>query len=794
MALASGSRVGSYEIIAPLGAGGMGVVYEAEDVRLHRHVALKFLPEGLADDPQALERFEREAQAASALNHPGICTLYDIDERDGKRFIIMELLEGQTLDHCLAGKQLPISRLLDIAIQIADALDAAHSKGIVHRDLKPSNIFITQRGPAKILDFGLAKLLHGEKAHAAPDLATAESELTGKGVTLGTLVYMSPEQARGEQIDARTDLFSMGAVLYEMATGQRPFRGKTGLEIATAILKDVPQAPSFLNSAVPPELDRIISKCLEKDRDTRYQFAAELRADLKRLLRENDSGARSGLAIPRRSRSRLWVAAAGVAIVLLGVAGWYFRDRASSRTIDSIAVLPFANDAGDAEDEFLSDGLTEGLISTLSEVPKIKVMARTSVFRFKGKEDPLRIGQILNVDAILTGRISKRGDALNIAADLVSVADGTEIWGAQYTRKLGDLPALQDEITGDVAAKLRSKLFGEQTKPMKRSSTQNPEAYQLYLKGRFFWNKRNVEGLQHSVEYFNQAIEKDPTFALAYAGLADAYNVLPNYTPAPPREAHLRAKAAVERALALDDGLAEAHISLAMIRFNSEWGVGAEPEFKRGLGLNPNYATGHHWYALYLSLVGRNQEAIAEMTKAKELDPFSPIIVTQMGLPYLYVHQYGQAIAEFRKAVELEAGFAYTHYALALAYERTGNYKEAIAEYQRALQLSNGYISSAWIAYTGQIGDAYRATGQTDYWQKQLQPTKDRWKQGMAGAGDVAGIYAKLGDSPAAFEWLQRAYEEHDGNLLYLRVRPEFDSLRDDPRFIDLLHRIGLPQ
>src|SRR5579864_564688 len=495
------------------------------------------------------------------------------------------------------------------------------------------------------------------------------------------------------------------------------------------------------------------------------------------------------------SAAQKWWPLGVVVLALIAIAIGWIVSGSPSKNIRAIAVLPFVSSSTVADDEFLSDGLTEGLISTLSEVPNVKVMARTSVFRFKGKEeDPSRIGQMLKVDAVLTGRITRRGDALNIAADLVSVADGAEIWGAQYTRQAANLSTLQDEITNDVAAKLRSKLTAGQQEQRKRASTQNPEAYQLYLKGRFFWNKRDADGLERSMQYFNQAIEKDPTYALAYAGLADAYTVLPNYTRAASREAYQRAQTAAEKALTLDEGLAEAHISLAMVRLQADWGAGAEPEFKRGLELNPNYAIGHHWYALYLCLMGRNKEGMAEMAKAKELDPFAPIIVTQTGLPYLYAHQYPEAIAEFRKAIEMDPAFAYAHYALAQGYERTQQYPEAIKEYQEAVRLSKGYISSAWIAYTGQIGDAYRSTGQPDYWHRQLRLTTDQWKHGKAGASQVAGIYAKLGDPAAAFNWLEKAYQEHDDTLVFLRVRPEFDSLRSDPHYIDLLRRVGLPQ
>jgi serine/threonine protein kinase/tetratricopeptide (TPR) repeat protein len=810
-----GKTVSHYRVLSVLGRGGMGIVYKAEDTRLGRTVALKFLPEEFANDRAAVERFRREARAVSALNHANICTLHDIDVSEGQPFLVMEFLEGQTLRERIHKQPLPLAELLDLGIQIAEALDIAHTGRVVHRDIKPANIIITTRGQIKVMDFGLAKMetnrLTERIAEPGKELSTvAMDTVTSPGSTIGTVAYMSPEQARGEDLDTRTDLFSFGVVLYEMATGKSPFQGANTAVTFVAILHDPPVPPAQLRPDLPAELDRIIHKAIEKDRDLRYQSAAEIRADLKRLKRETDT---TRLIVPvEQSRTALYPAnhpskppsapatvaparkinpriaiAALIAVIGIAAATFYFFFR--EKPLDSLAVLPFVNVSGDPGIEYLSDGIAESIINSMSQLPKLSIRSFSSVAHYKSKDvNPQAVGQDLNVQAVLTGRLIHRGDEYDVDAELIDVRHNRQIWGSQYHPKAADLQAIQEQIAEEISQKLRVQLNGEEKQRLTRAATGDTEAYQLYLQGRYHWNKRTLEDLEQSIDYFQQAIQKDPRYALAYAGQADAYALIADFNVLPAKEVLPKVKAAAGKALELDPSLAEAHTSLAWAQFHDWDWSGAESEFKRAIALNLSYATAHSWYAEYLMALSRFDEALTEMNRAHELDPLSPVTNLAPGLRLYYSRQYPQAIGQFQKTVASDALFVPAHVFLGRAYEQAGVNRDAIAEFRKALDLSEGDTNEL-----AALGHSYAVSHQEGEARKILQQLTDRSQQTYVQPTWVAVIHIGLGENDPAFDWLQRAYEDRSAWLVNLKVDPFFDPIRSDPKFVDLARRVGLP-
>jgi serine/threonine protein kinase len=751
--LQSGDVLGPYTIEKILGHGGMGEVYQAVDHRLGRGVAIKILPEHLAARSESLKRFEREARTLASLSHPNILIIHDVGTQGATSYVVTELLQGKTLREVLVAEALPWKRSTEIGIAIAEGLAAAHSKGVIHRDIKPENIFITSDGRIKILDFGLARQT-ATMTDASTDL-TASTSQTGTGGVVGTLPYMSPEQLRGESIDPRTDLFSFGCVLLEMIGGQSPFRRETAAETVAAILKEEPLDLTGRSENVPSDLLTLARACVAKNRKVRLQSAHDLAIRLKSLLSD-----------PLITSKKVRTKAAK-------------PSRRTNLPIASLAVLPFINVGEDPEMDYLSDGITESLMNSLAQLPNLRVISRSSVFRYKGNaEDPLNVGRELRVQGIVTGRVQQRGKNLVISSELVDVRNDSHLWGEQYNKPLSDIFAIQEEISREISQKLQMKLTGKQKQLLVKRYTENTEAYHLYLKGRYYWNQRTPEGARKGIQYFLEAVQKDPGYALAYAGLSDSHRALEEM-----QEARLYAM----KSLAIDEDLAEAHQCLARIRFNHDWDwKGAEAEFKRAIELNSNYAEAHHSYSHYLIAMNRIQESLTESVRCLELDPVDVSLNTHLGWHYLFSRQYEEGIDQTQKTLELYPSYYPAHVYLGACFKFKKMYAEAIPEFEKAMQLSENTEARAWLT------QCYAALGRKDEARNILNEWGNLGKTKHFTPLETAGVLISLDEFDAAIEYLQIALKQRSAEIVYLNVDPLWDPLRSDPRFSELLQKMQL--
>ena len=748
MPLIPGTRLGPYEILAPLGAGGMGEVYRARDSRLERDVAIKVLPEHLSQNPQALSRFVRETRALAALSHPNLLAIFDTGTENGIDFAVTELLDGESLRARLLRGAAPWRTAVEIGASLAEGLAAAHSKGITHRDLKPENIFLTLDARVKVLDFGLARV------ETAASIAGDAETQTEAGTVLGTPGYMSPEQVRGTPAGPASDIFSLGCVLYEMISGRRAFAGQTAAETMSSILRDAPAELAASGAEVPVELDRLISRCLEKNSAQRFQSARDLAFHFKAIL--------NAPSVPTRS----------------------------PRAIDSIAVLPFTNASNDPDTEYLCDGIAESIMNSLTQIAQLRVTPRSTAFRYKGRDvDPQAAGRDLNVRVVLTGRVIQRGETLVVGTELLDVQAGSQLWGERYNRKLSDIFALEEEIARKISDSLRMKLSGEEKSRLAKRSTENSEAYQLYLRGRHHWAKRTPDRVRKGIEYFQQAIEKDPSYALAYSGLADCYSILGIYSIMPSKEALAKAKAAAVAAVAFDEEFAEGHASLGFIKAYLDWDwAGGEKEFQRALELNPGYWVAHYWYALILTSSGRFETAEQQIRCGMELEPLSPVIMHGAAMNSFAAGRHGEAVDRCLKGLEYDPDYFLLRFWLGLAYQMDRRYPEAIRELETATELCGRGVS--WVV--GALGGAHAAAGNRAEALQILQELLGRAERETIDYMSVGTIYTSLGAIEDALTSMEKACDARGMSAVLVKCDPRFVPLHREPRFQNVLKRMNL--